>query len=378
MSRKHREDHEFGSDSFLDVLANLVGILIILIVAVGVRVANTSPEELLKSQTEQTQEKSAELVAITPEAVTAEPEVAMPVLVPPKELPPIPEFAPIPAIQPTDEMLRRAEELKKNYDALQNQLAELQVNENQLKKIYQDQSVEVATLRQHIAKQNGQLETEKSQLSILELDVATLRNQVMDLKRQADEINLDAPPIEKLVHQLPPIGRVVSGDEVHFRLSGNRVTYVPVTELVREVQMDLERRKEILLNKSFFQGNTRTIDGYMMEYVMQRQGGTLSEDLRYGRSMIRIGISSWVIQPVGPLRGEMADEALQSGSLFRTAIGKHGPTATVTFWVYPDSFELHQKLKAFTHEAGYWVASRPLPQGVPIAGSPQGSKSVAQ
>ncbi|WP_437194376.1 hypothetical protein [Planctomicrobium sp. SH527] len=374
MSRKHREDHEFGSDSFLDVLANLVGILIILIVAVGVRVANTSPEELLNSQTEQSQDQ----VASIPELVAPEPEIATPVMTPPRELPPIPVFAPIPTVQPTDEMLRRAEELKRNYDALQSQLAELQVNENQLKKIHQDRAVEVATLRQQVTKQTGQLENEKSQLSILELDVATLRNQVMDLKRQADEIDLDAPPVEKLVHQMTPIGRVVAGDEVHFRLSGNRVTYVPVTELVREVQLDLERRKDILLNKSFFQGNTRTIEGYMMEYVMQRQGGTLSDDMRYGRSMIRIGISSWVIKPVGSLRGEMADEALQSGSLFRTAIGKHGPTATVTFWVYPDSFELHQKLKAFTHEAGYWVASRPLPLGVPIAGSPHGSKSVAQ
>ncbi|MEY3459635.1 MAG: Ribonuclease, partial [Planctomycetota bacterium] len=39
MSRRtQRSDLEFGSDSFLDVVCNIVGILIILIVVVGVRV----------------------------------------------------------------------------------------------------------------------------------------------------------------------------------------------------------------------------------------------------------------------------------------------------------------------------------------------------
>jgi hypothetical protein len=89
-------------------------------------------------------------------------------------------------------------------------------------------------------------------------------------------------------------------------------------------------------------------------------------------------VSGWVIRPTGPLFTETEDEAMRPGSTFQQSLAAHGPTATVTFWVYPDSFNIHQKLKAFAHDAGYWVASRPLPTGVPIAGSPQGSKSVAQ
>ena len=37
--RKSTGDQEFGSDSFLDIIANIVGILIILIVVAGLRVA---------------------------------------------------------------------------------------------------------------------------------------------------------------------------------------------------------------------------------------------------------------------------------------------------------------------------------------------------
>ena len=51
MSRRHHEETSFGSDSFLDVIANIVGILIILIVVAGVRVSRApvlsiQPEEV--------------------------------------------------------------------------------------------------------------------------------------------------------------------------------------------------------------------------------------------------------------------------------------------------------------------------------------------
>src|SRR5260370_15079947 len=49
MSRRNREEIPFGSDSFLDVLANIVGILIILIVAAAARMGR-APLPVLLSQ----------------------------------------------------------------------------------------------------------------------------------------------------------------------------------------------------------------------------------------------------------------------------------------------------------------------------------------
>ena len=42
--RVGRGDPDFGSDSFLDIIANLVGILVILIVLAGLRAAQVSDE----------------------------------------------------------------------------------------------------------------------------------------------------------------------------------------------------------------------------------------------------------------------------------------------------------------------------------------------
>lgn len=41
MPRERNDDIEFGSDSFLDVVANIVGILIILIVVAGIKAGAT-------------------------------------------------------------------------------------------------------------------------------------------------------------------------------------------------------------------------------------------------------------------------------------------------------------------------------------------------
>ena len=48
------------------------------------------------------------------------------------------------------------------------------------------------------------------------------------------------------------------------------------------------------------------------------------------------------------------------------------------FGIYPDSFAEFRRLQKFGHEHGFMVAGRPLPEGVPIMGSPNGTKSSAQ
>ena len=55
-----------------------------------------------------------------------------------------------------------------------------------------------------------------------------------------------------------------------------------------------------------------------------------------------------------------------------------GSDTTLTFWVYPDSYTLYRKLQSFAHEQGFPVAGRPLPTGVAISGSPNGTKSASQ
>ncbi len=61
--RKPREEMEFGSDSFLDVVANVVGILIILMVLAGIR-AKTAPVDLAEEAPEVAPAESAPPIVV--------------------------------------------------------------------------------------------------------------------------------------------------------------------------------------------------------------------------------------------------------------------------------------------------------------------------
>jgi len=364
----HNEELMFGSDSFLDVMSNMVGILIILIVVVlGMRVAPPPGTAPLSFSSK------------TPKVASpVKTPVVTPVPVEPPVLEELPQFPPLPEIKPGPELLQLAASLRDENLTLTSHLEQLRENTESIRKRRLDQAAQINVLRQQVSENVDTLRSDRSQVSTLETNVVELKAEVAALHQRLLEESAETPPVEKITHHLPPIGKVVSGEEIHFRLEGNKVSRVPVEELVQDVQRDIERRKDILLSRSFYQGSTRPIEGYLMEYVLQRLNMSIADELKAAPGMMRIGVTSWVIRPVGPLRTESAEEALRLGSSFREALKTAGPTATVTFWVYPDSFEIHRKLTELVRNANFWIASRPLPPGVPIAGSPQGSKSIAQ
>ena len=81
MSRRQKAEMDFGSDSFLDIIANIVGILIILIVIAGVRVSQQAAKV-------SEPEAEGQFTRPLPDAE--------PVYVPPAPLPPLlPEVEPL-------------------------------------------------------------------------------------------------------------------------------------------------------------------------------------------------------------------------------------------------------------------------------------------
>lgn len=64
--RSKSEELQFGSDSFLDVIANMVGILIILIVVVGIHVAKSPPSAASVQREIAKREQRGEDVAVKP------------------------------------------------------------------------------------------------------------------------------------------------------------------------------------------------------------------------------------------------------------------------------------------------------------------------
>jgi hypothetical protein len=77
--------------------------------------------------------------------------------------------------------------------------------------------------------------------------------------------------------------------------------------------------------------------------------------------------------------GELREEAMQNNSVFRDRVREFSPRqATITLWVYPDSFALYRSIEDDLRKQGFSVAGRLMPAGAPIGGSPSGSKSLAQ
>lgn len=376
MSRRREAEFHFGSDSFLDVLANIVGILIILMVVAGMRVrqgplpsstANSGlglPAEVLSAPPEAPLVSEATvpepLIASAP--TTTEPELA----------------APLPELVAPAELVARVQELEEEIDGItfqakqlgdtiattNRQQSDLDVKLQTTKGLLEDRKTELAFSAAREAEQQHNLELARQA-------VARLRAQVVDAEKQT-------PPAEKLQHRITPVSRTVHGKELHFRLERNRIAEVPIEALVERLKEHIDRRKDWIVKTRQHKGQIGPINGFNLEYIIGVEAVTGIEELRSGMGGYRMSMRYWEVIPEEGLRGEPDDVALSQGSKFYQALVSAGHDTTLTFWVYPDSYGLYRKLQAFCHEQGFPVAARPLPRGVHISGSPNGTKSASQ
>ncbi len=368
--RRHSDEIVFGSDSFLDILANIVGILIILIVVAGLRVSKSPATP--PTATAEPQLKTAAVLVPPPtlevEAVNEELEPAIPFEM---TLPPAP-----PVLSP--ELVEQVRELESNIDDLRLRRSQLISEEQSLA----DQALRV---RQAVATRQHDLESKTQTLQRGSVAVAALDDSLAETQRHLAtlqvtlaETKAEQPEATVLKHKLTPVGRKVEENEVHFLLTRGRVSVVPINELAEELKSQLQRKKNQLLKTQRHVGMVGPISGYKMQYVIERQASSLIDELRYGTAIIRMGVSQWRIVPQPDVIAESAEQALNSHGRFLAALRAAERDAALTFWVHPDSFALHRELQEFAHEQGFEVAARPLPAGLPITGSPQGSRSVAQ
>jgi hypothetical protein len=90
-------------------------------------------------------------------------------------------------------------------------------------------------------------------------------------------------------------------------------------------------------------------------------------------------LERFVLIPVRSDLGEPLETALQDGAEFRSLISQFDPNrTTVTVWVYPDSFDQFRQVKETLFRMGYLTAGRPMPEGQPIGGAPDGTRSASQ
>jgi hypothetical protein len=313
-----------GSDSFLDVTTNIVGILIILVMVVGER-AKTAPVELGQRLSDRA-------------ALAAEAEAA----------------------RLDDDVRRLAAQMATVGGELRGRLAE----RNRL-------STLVAAVEHDLALARSSLDSQARARYETDRDLALARNELARLAHQRSAVEKAAAPQTIEIKNYPtPIGKSVDGHEAHFQLLRGRLAYVPYEPLVDRLRAALRESISRMQDQVELVDTLGPFEGFRLQYVIQRAdtpGGTYFQ------------VSYVEFVPVSGQLGEPLEEALAPGSKFRELLGSYPPrTYTITVWTYPDSFSDFRRLKQELYSLGYSVAARPLPEGMPIGASPQGTKSSAQ
>ncbi len=358
MSRGRAHDEmEFGSDSFLDVVANIVGILIILIVVAGIR-AGTSPV-------------TAEHVAAYLRA-HAKGTAAPPARAPGAASESAPVVVPVSA-----DVARKAESLRTKLASTRKEvesgvaaLEGVAQQESALKRRVEEAAKSLEVASAELARKQQEAIEAKSRL-------AQLRTGLLQVETDIKQAQQTQPPTKRIEHQLTPLSREIQGKEIHFRLLGNKVAYLPIEELMSRLKTQITEHKARLIREGAQEGQVGPVHGFRMDYIVRVQHLSVIDELRSGSSMT-IGVNDWRLVPEPDLDQEGPDEALRDGSDFLRILRMADPDTTITFWVYPDSFPIYRRLQAFAHRENYTVAARPLPHGVPIAGSPHGTRSSGQ
>jgi hypothetical protein len=338
MSRRPRNDAEApGQDSFLDVVANLVGVLIILVMVVG------------------TQARHAMVAAASAPAESEQP--ALPNV---------------------------ASAVKEVIDA-ENGIREMQAKS-------QREDLEVAFRRR-----------ERDQLSLLvaagEQEINAAKNKLSGDDRAEFDINsrmslafkelanLDdalaglsenEKPTEVVKHYPTPMAKTVFGKELHFRLQDGRLAYVPFEEFVGRLKDDAPKQIWKLKDAESITESIGPVQGFRMQYTLKREmvAVPVSGGVAKGE---RAALEQFVLLPVSENLGDPVEQALAANSDFRSLITQYNPKQyTVTIWVYPNSFQHFRKVRDVLLQSGFITAGRPMPEGHPIGGSPEGSRSAAQ
>jgi hypothetical protein len=332
-----------GQDSFLDVVANLVGILIILVMVVGAQAgrglsareaaknASAGPADSTGEPIDQDEVNQAEAAAASIES----------------------------SIFELDARISR-----QNLEAA---LREQERNKVQLL---------VTVAEQRLAEHRDRLSANEQARYDLQRELTQARGELERLS--AAESAITRQPPEVLEHLPTPMAKTVFGTEIHFRLLGGRLAYVPWDEMLAQLKAEAPKHVEKLRDSPRVELSLPVVAGFGVRYILRRN--EVQMQTRIGTAtQSRIELEKLYFIDAEPNLGVPLAEALQAGSEFRTRIGEHKPqNTTVTIWVYPDSFDQFRTLKAELFKLGYLTAGRPLPDGHPIGGSPDGTRSSAE
>jgi hypothetical protein len=335
MAHVIEQEEAVNADSFLDIVASVVSVMIIMVVLTGLKIKNTPPDA-----------------------------------------------------QPTSEIARASGDLvQKRHEEqavrgdVEKIAAEMEQVRTQTTRRTRERDILVLAttgLDQQLRGARRPAAGQSPPDGQLTAKVIEARNRLEILNRQRDAIERSPAQSVQIESYTTPLGRTVDGRELHFQLSRGRIAYVPLNELVEKASADLKRKAYKLSERPELTDTVPPEQGFRLTYTIRLRPPTTDEIRESGNQRPRIE-DRVVLTPVADNLGETIDEALRPTSQFRLSLAdRRAKDATITLWTYPDSFDDFRRVKKELYRLGFPVAARPLPEGVPISGSSHGSKSTAE
>lgn len=327
-----------GQDSFLDVVGNLGGILIVLVMLIAAQAKRGTIAAATAQSDSGAAQASSEAEAKAAEFAAASMEMSI------NEL-----------------------QAKLNRQNLEIALREEERNKYQI-------LVDVAS--QRLDEYRNQLSADERTRYDLEQELAKSKNELSLLG--TTQTSLTKPKPHVLEHLPTPMARTVFGNEIHFRLLAHRLTYVPWDEMIERLKADARNHLNKLRDNPRVELSLPVVAGFGARYILRR--AEVEVETRGGTARHSgIELEQVYLVDTEPNMGQPIAQALAPGSELRSRIASCRPqSTTVTIWVYPDSFDDFRALKAELFKLGFLTAARPMPMGEPIAGSPSGSRSSAE
>jgi len=340
--RKSTKNNPPGEDSFLDVVANLVGILIILVVIIGAQASSSWVQQVKEDSS-----KNLEIAQVEKELKTATSEA----------------FS----------YEREHHELLKKI-----QIEETLTAANQ--KARHKMLVELAFLKQSIEEKKENLDAivrvdfeQESEKSRLENELQRINNTIQTVKIANEQKR------ETIEHFPSPVAKTVFNRELHFQLKNGRICEVPIDALIEKVKAEIRLKAE----KIAASGNSTVetvgpIGDFRMQYLLQ--AGIADVPTPNGTLRQRtVEFKQFILIPSSQKVGTLVESALQSGSEFSRLVEQNSNTRTTfSIWVYPEDYAEFRRLKQFLMQRGIQTAVWPLPANAPISGGPDGFRSSSQ
>ena len=338
MSKRNTNNPTDGHDSFLDIVANLVGILIILVVVVGAQAAsawhkNEHTVEDFKNQITQLRTESKKQTNIAGNLETENHELTRKAEAA--------ELYNVKLREQRDLLLKQREQASRELEFLQS----FEMEEQEKERL--QAAAEADRLR---------LEIRNAEMKCNAVSAAMVENR------------------ETIVHYPTPIAKTVFSDEIHYRLLGGKIVHVPLDELVAEMRSEWKVKAEKLKT---IQQTTETV-GPIGQFRLQYELSVDTKKTRRSTGEFSIRFQRFTLRPVAENIGETVEIALGPNSLFARSLERTKPEkTTVSIWVYPDSFEEFEQMKTELRSRGYQTASWPISHGRQISGGPNGFRTSA-